>query len=77
MLTSSNPPSEKVVGWPSWNGMPAVVVRDPANGGLTASSSVEPGKRWRIVNVLDVLSERRKFSESDWNSVFVRWFTDS
>jgi hypothetical protein len=77
MLTSSKPPSENVIGWLSWDGMPALVVCDPADGGLTTWSSVEPGKRWRTVNVRDVASEGRTLSESDWKAAFARWFADS
>ena len=74
MLSSSKPPSENVIGWLSWDGMPAVVVRDPDSGGLTAWSSAEPGKRWRTVDVRDVASEGRALSESDWKAAFERWF---
>jgi|TARA_B100001964_G_scaffold172280_1_gene189653 hypothetical protein len=77
MLTSSRPPSDNVIGWLSWDSMPGVVVRDPANGGLTAWSSVEPGKRWRTVDVLDLASEGRTLSESDWKEAFARGFADS
>jgi len=71
------PPWGEVTDWYSWEGMPVVVVRNPASGNLSAWSSSSPGKRWRTVDVSDVLSEARRLSESDWNSVFARWFTDS
>jgi|TARA_B100001971_G_C18254172_1_gene580640 hypothetical protein len=70
-------PWGEVTDWYSWDCMPAVVVRDPAGGGLTAWSSADPGDPWRTVNVLDVASEGRKLSESDWQVAFVRWFADS
>ena len=62
MLTSSKPPSENVIGWLFCDGMPALVVRNPADGGLATWSS---GKRWRTVDVRNVASEGRSLSESD------------
>ena len=76
MLTSSTPPRDNVIGWLSWDSMPAVVVRDSVSGNLAAWSSSSPGRRWRTVDVSDVLSEGRRLSESDWNSVFGHWLTD-
>ena len=67
------PPSNNIVERLSWDGMPVVVVRDPESGNLAAWSSVEPGKRWRTVDVSDVLSEARRLSYSDWNSRFEDW----
>ena len=77
MPRALSPPSDNIVERLSWDGMPVVVVRNPASGNLSAWSSSSPGKRWRTVDVSDVLSEARRLSESDWNSVFARWFTDS
>ena len=68
------PPWDQVIEWYSWDGMPVVVVRNPSSGGLKAWSSADPGDPWRTVDVLDVASEARKLSESDWKAAFERWF---
>ena len=73
--TRDSPPAKNVVDWLSWDGMPVVVVRDPESGNLAAWSSSSPGKRWRTVDVSDVLSEARRLSNSDWNSRFETWLT--
>ena len=73
MPRALSPPSDNIVERLSWDGMPVVVVRNPASGNLSAWSSSSPGKRWRTVDVSDVLSEARRLSTSDWNSVFEDW----
>jgi hypothetical protein len=47
------PPWGEVTDWYSWDSMPTVVIRDPADGGLAAWSSSSPGKRWPERSILD------------------------